>query len=101
MGIIAGDGLRSTMIAKCEDCEYTVSIADLMVTLSKLDKFRLLIWIGSELPFVYTQDDDFKFLQESLKIVTDSAIEYIFYDIITGLRVEYYDNNERMAKGYS
>ena len=78
------------MIAKCDDCEYTVSIADLMVTLSKLDKFDLKIWInGSELPFEYSEKDDFKFLQESLKIVTSSAIEYIFYDIITLVRINY------------
>lgn len=78
------------MIAKCEDCEYTVSIADLMVTLSKLDKFELKIWItGTELPFEYSEKDDFKFLQESLKIVTDSAVEYIFYDIIQLVRINY------------
>ena len=78
------------MIAKCEDCEYTVSIADLMSTLSFLDKFTLKIWIsGSELPFEYTEADDFKFLQESLKIMTDTAIEYIFYDIIQLVRINY------------
>ena len=78
------------MIAKCDDCEYTVSIADLMSTLSFLDKFTLKIWIsGSELPFEYTEADDFKFLQESLKIMTDTAIEYIFYDIIQLVRINY------------
>ena len=78
------------MIAKCEDCDYTISIADLMVTLSQLDKFELKIWItGTELPFEYSEKDDFKFLQESLKIVTDSAVEYIFYDIINLVRINY------------
>ena len=78
------------MIAKCDECEYTISIADLMSTLSFLDKFELKIWIrGSELPMEYTERDDFKFLQESIKIVTDSAIEYIFYDIIDLVRVNY------------
>ena len=78
------------MIAKCEDCEYTVTIADLMVTLSKLEKFNLRLWVtGSELPLEYSEKDDFKFLQESLKVVTDSAIEYIYYDIITLVRVNY------------
>ena len=78
------------MIAKCEDCEYTISIADLMITLSELDKFTLKIWItGTELALEYTDEDDFKFLQESLKVVTDSAIEYIYYDIITLVRINY------------
>lgn len=78
------------MIAKCEDCEYTVTIADLMVTLSKLEKFNLRLWVtGSELPLEYSEKDDFKFLQESLKVVTDSAIEYIYYDIITLVRINY------------
>lgn len=78
------------MIAKCDECEYTVSVADLMVTLDKLDKFDLKIWISSsELPFEYSEKDDFQFLQESLKIVTDTVVEYIFYDIITLVRVEY------------
>lgn len=84
------------MIAKCDDCEYTVSIADLMSTLSFLDEFELKIWIsGSELPLEYDESDDFKFLQESLKIVTDTAIEYIFYDIIQLVRINY--ASERMA----
>lgn len=82
------------MIAKCDECEYSISIADLMVTLSQLDKFDLKIWItGSELPFEYSQQDDIKFLQESMKVVTDSAIEYIFYDIIRLVRINYNGNS--------
>ena len=78
------------MIAKCEDCEYTITIADLMVTLDYLDKFELKIWIrGSELPMIFTHEDDFKFLQESLKVVSESAIEYIFYDVIDLVRINY------------
>ena len=78
------------MIAKCEDCEYTITIADLMVTLDMLDKFELKIWItGSDLPFEYSEKDDFKFLQESLKIVSDSVVEYVFYDIIQLVRIKY------------
>ena len=78
------------MISKCEECEYSITIADLMVTLSQLDLFDLKIWItGTELPFEYSEKDDFKFLQESLKIVTDTAVEYIFYDIIQLVRINY------------
>lgn len=78
------------MIAKCDDCEYTISIADLMVTLSQLDNFTLKIWIGNNpLAFEYSEKDDFKFLQESLKIVTSSAVEYIFYDTIELVRINY------------
>lgn len=78
------------MIAKCDDCEYSITIADLMVTLSQLDEFNLKIWItGSELAFEYSEKDDFKFLQESLKVVTATAIEYIFYDIIQLVRINY------------
>ena len=88
------------MISVDDDSEYTITIADLIKTLSKLDEFILLIWTSSDLPFKFTDKDDFLFLQESVKIVTDCKVEYIFYDIITGLKVIYYDECERMAVGY-
>ena len=84
------------MIAKCDDCEYSITIADLMVTLSHLDSFELKILIGNNvLPNEYSEKDDFKFLQESLKVVTDSTVEYIFYDIIHLVEIKY--ASERMA----
>ena len=36
------------MIYKAEDCEYTILIADLMVTLDSLDEFIIKLWIGSK-----------------------------------------------------
>ena len=78
------------MISKCDDCEYTILIAELMVTLSKLDKFTLMIWVNtSELPFIYSDEHDIKFLQEGIMIVTSSMIDFLFYDIITNVRIKY------------
>ena len=89
------------MISKCEDCDYTITIADLMVMLSELDEFILKIWIsGSEIPFKYSQDDDFKFLQESLKIVSDGFVDYIYYDTITMVRVYYGNRTKNMVIGF-
>ena len=76
------------MISVCQDCEYTVLIADLIETLSAMDKFVLRIWIGNnELPFLFNHEYDIKFLQEGIRIQKMNVVEYIFYDVITELRV--------------
>ena len=90
------------MISVEDNSEFTITVADLIKTLAKLDKFTLFIWVSTlQLPFEFTEMDDFMFMQESLKVITDTDVEYIFYDIITGLKVVYYDDYERMAIGYS
>ena len=76
------------MIKKNDDCEYTITIADLMVTLSELDEFIVWIWIGSvEKPLKFTDSDEFTFLQESIKVKKDNHIEYVLYDMITHIQV--------------
>lgn len=87
------------MIELDDNSEFTVTVANLIKTLSELDWFDLEIWAGSELPYLFTEDDDYLFLQESVRIITDSTIVYIYYDMITGMRIVY-DDNKRMVEGY-
>ena len=80
------------MIEVCDDCDYTVMIADLIATLMTLDKhnekFTLKIWISNtELPFPFESNCHFDFLQEGLRVDDLSTIRYLFYDIITLIEV--------------
>ena len=76
------------MISKCDDCEYTFTIADLMVTLSELEHFFVQFWINSvEIPVTVFDDADIKFLQESIRVDDGSKIQYILYDMITHIEV--------------
>lgn len=76
------------MIRKCDDCEYAVLIADLMVTLDKLDEFLLKIWTGGkELAFIFDDEHDLTFLQEGIKAEKDNRVNYIFYDQIDNIMV--------------
>ena len=85
VSIIGGE---KKMISVCDDCEYTVTIADLIETLAGLDKYLLRIWVTvSELPFVFNQGYDLNFLQESIRIQRGNVVEYIFYDLISYVRV--------------
>lgn len=82
------------MISVCDDCEYTVIIADLIITLSDLEKkephlFTLKIWSsGRELPFEFENHCDFNFLQEGIRIEDGRAVMYIYYDTIEYVRVD-------------
>ena len=88
------------MIGVENESEFTVTIADVIKTLDKLDDFIVRVWISSnELPIEFSNDDDVLFMQESVKIVTNQTVKYIFYDIITGLEIEY-DNFKELAIGY-
>ena len=76
------------MISKCDDCEYTVTIADLMVTISNMEHFYVQFWINNvELPITIAYDDDIKFLQESIRVENYQGVQYILYDMITYIRV--------------
>ena len=80
------------MIEVCDDCEYTVLIADLIATLMTYDKdnkpFTLKIWVtGSELPFEFDYSSHFDFLQEGLRVETNERIVYLFYDILSEVEV--------------
>lgn len=76
------------MISKCDDCEYTFTIADLMVTLSELEHFFVQFWINNvEIPVTVFDDADIKFLQESIRVDDGSKIQYILYDMITHIEV--------------
>ena len=77
------------MIYKQNDCEYTITIADLMVTLDKLKYFHLSIWIrGNEIPYKFHHYWDLEFLQESVKCTEGNKIVYIPYDEISAIEVE-------------
>ena len=80
------------MIEVCDDCDYTVLIADLIATLMTYDKdkkpFILKIWInGTELPFEFDCSSHFNFLQEGLRVETNERIVYLFYDILSEVEV--------------
>ena len=70
------------------DGEFTYTVSDLIKTIAKLDKFKLKIWVSTvELPFTFSHECDFTFLQESVKVVKDNHIEYLLYDFITHIKV--------------
>ena len=76
------------LIYKHEDCEYSITLADLMVTLDKLESFRLMIWLrGNELPFEMNSRWDLEFMQESIKCEYENKIVYLLYDEIVAVMV--------------
>ena len=76
------------MIKVCDDCEYTILIADLIETLASLDEFILKIWItGTELPFTCDDRMDLDFLQEGIRFSNENVVLYIFYDTIATIKV--------------
>lgn len=80
------------MISLCEDCEYTITIADLIATLMTKEKegesYQLKIWYSNtELPFIFDSDCLFDFLQEGLRVEDKTGIRYVFYDLITSIEV--------------
>ena len=80
------------MIEVCDDCEYTILIADLIATLMTMNKdnesFTLKIWItGSELPFEFESFNHFDFLQEGIRVETSEKIVYLFYDVINQMEI--------------
>lgn len=79
------------MIELCDECEYTILIADLIATLMVYlkddESFTLKIWYNTELPFEFTSESYFNFLQEGLRVEDKSGIKYIFYDLITSIEV--------------
>ena len=94
-------------IKKCEDCEYSVLIADLMVTLDSMDVFLLKIWTGGkELPFEFTEEHELVFLQEGIRTQrttelfgeSRTSVGYIFYDTIDNIQVFDYDNDREYLK---
>lgn len=71
-----------------KDCEYTITITDLMVQLADLKHFTVQFWINNtEIPEEFDESWDFQFLQEAVRISNDKEIKYVFYDIITFIRV--------------
>ena len=97
------------MIGVCDECDYTILIADLISTLMTLDKdnewFKVKVWINStELPLTFesSQCTLIEFLQEGLKVMRlvkddedygdgythyNKCIDYIFYDTISMVQV--------------
>lgn len=80
------------MIKKCDDCEYSIVIADLMVTLDQMEKYTLKIWTtGKELAFEYTEEHTLTFLQEAIKTERISkyshTIGYVLYDTIDSILI--------------
>ena len=85
------------MIQKCEDCEYSILIADLMVTLDSADEFVMKVWIGGkEIPFIFDDEHTITFLQEGIKAEKKNRVNYIFYDSIDNVMV-IKNEDKRMA----
>lgn len=81
------------MIELCDECDYTILIADLIATLMSKDKdnesFTLNVWLhGCELPFEFDSSSFFNFLQEGFRVEDNERIMYIFYDEIEYVRVD-------------
>lgn len=81
------------MIDTCNDCEYTILVADLIATLMTKEKnnefFLLKIWYTAhELPFIFNSNSAFEFLQEGIRIDTLDGIFYLWYDAIECFKVE-------------
>ena len=78
------------MISLCDDCEYTILIADLIETIGNTSKYLLKIWLrGTELSFNYSNEWNFHFMQEGVRIMNGEQIDWIFYDEIAFVRVYY------------
>ena len=80
------------MIELCENCNFTVLIADLIGTLLSLDKdeklFILKIYYNNwEIPLKFDNECHFDFLQEGIRIESDYKITYLFYDTVNSFEV--------------
>lgn len=73
-----------------KDNEFTVLIADFIETLAGTGRFILKVWItGSEIPYVYTEKDNFHFMQEGFRVDDGERIDWFFYDTIASVRLHY------------
>lgn len=78
------------MIGVHKECDFSIIIADFIETLDGTDKFTLKIWLNtSELPYEYSEKSNFYFMQEGVRIMDNQKIDYIFYDVIVSMRIEY------------
>ena len=78
------------MISIDDNSEYTLLIADFIETLAQTESFILKVWInGSELPFEFSSDFCFYFMQEGFRVDDGFQIDYIFYDNIMSMRLIY------------
>ena len=80
------------MIELCENCEYSILIADVIGTLMTMDKdkqsFVVKVWYQNrELPLKFDSDSHFDFLQEGIRIDNGWKICYLWYDIIDSIEV--------------
>lgn len=80
------------MIDLCENCEYSILIADVIATLMTMEKdekpFVIKIWYQNrELPLKFDSGSHFDFLQEGIRIDNGQKICYMWYDIIDSIEV--------------
>ena len=77
-------------ITLCDDCEFSILVADLIKTINDTSKFLLKIWLrGTELSFDYSDEWNYHFMQEGVRIMNNEQIDWIFYDEIAFVRVYY------------
>ena len=77
-------------ITLCDDCEFSILVADLIKTINDTSKFLLKIWLrGTELSFNYSDEWNYHFMQEGVRIMNNEQIDWIFYDEIAFVRVYY------------
>ena len=83
-------------ISVAEDNEFTILIGDFIKTLAGTDRFVLKVWItGSEVPYIFTDEDKFYFMQEGFRVSQGKHIDWFFYDNIVSMRLHY--EVERLA----
>ena len=76
------------MISLCENCDFSILVADMIEKMSSMDLFVVKIWLNNaELPFIFDSDHDFYFMQEGIRISTKKNVMYIFYDVITFVKI--------------
>ena len=77
-------------ITLCDVCEFSILVADLIKTINDTSKFLLKIWLrGTELSFDYSDEWNYHFMQEGVRIMNNEQIDWISYDEIAFVRVYY------------
>ena len=77
-------------VSVADDNEFTIIIGDFIKVLAGADRFVLKIWItGSEVPYIFTDEDKFHFMQEGFRVSQGNHTDWFFYDNIVSVRLHY------------
>ena len=77
-------------ITVAKDNDFTIIIADFIKILASANRFVLKIWIsGSEVPYIFSDEDKFYFMQEGFRVTQKKHTDWFFYDNIVSMRLHY------------